>query len=133
MHLKGCVQLLGCTSGRQGLDFFPITSNQPRAVLWDNKKKQGNKVDKQNKGKAKRAVKNCGGGDNAVDVGDLFVHNKKNPGTSAAPESFTLDLAHRPHDGTALSGRSRRMSSVIMLISCFFIFFRTFSCVYIPK
>lgn len=51
----------------------------------------------------------------------------------AAPGSVTLDLAHRPHDGTALSGRSRRMSSVIRLISCFFIFFRTFSCVYILK
>jgi len=51
---------------------------------------------------------------------------KKNPGTSAAPGSALYRL-NQPHDGTALSGRSRRMFSVIKLISCFFIFiFYTF-------
>ncbi|MBR7121421.1 MAG: hypothetical protein IKC94_04185 [Lentisphaeria bacterium] len=55
---------------------------------------------------------------------------KKNPGTLTVPGS-AFNLLYQPHDGTALSGRSRRMFSVIRLIISFFIFiFTPFSCVY---
>ena len=102
------------------------------AGIDNNNKKKGSKLNnKQNQGSKQRTCRNNGGVDGNEAVGDQLIHNqKKNPGTSAVPGS-AFNLLYQPHNGTALSGRSRRMFSVIRLMICFFIFvFTPFSCVY---
>jgi len=86
-------------------------------------KKQVNK--QQNKGSRQRTGQINGGVDGGDAVENLFIHDQKKSRNIDCSGIGSLLMIYQPHDGTALSGRSRRMLSVIRLIISFFIFVLT--------